>query len=128
MLFTKYLKNKILNHILGISAFTMPSSIYIGLFNVSPDNTYSGIEVAASGYSRVSASFSTSTNNRAVISSDVTITAGSTRFGTIEAIGIFDASTGGNLLCYFPLVGTGTKVEAYEELTITTNEMVIFLT
>jgi hypothetical protein len=96
-----YLANKLLDHSLGKTAFTMPSNAYLALYTAAPNNAGGGTEVSGNNYSRVqltaasldSASSRTSTNNTAY-----TFPTASGSWGTIVALGIVDASTNGNLL------------------------------
>ena len=52
-----YLENKILDHVLGTTAYTAPSTVYIGLATASIADDNSGTELTGNNYSRVSASF-----------------------------------------------------------------------
>lgn len=51
--FTDYLENKILDHVLGNSTYTPPSTVYIGLaVSVSDDGTITG-EPSGGSYARI---------------------------------------------------------------------------
>lgn len=100
---TQYLANKVLNHILGVAAYTAPTP-YIALYTVMPTATTSGTEVASgTGYSRQSVTFSTSTtgttSNTNLVSFGPNTT---TNWGTIVGFAVVDSSTygAGNIL-YF---------------------------
>lgn len=97
-----------------------PTTLYVGLFTTSPADAGGGVECSGNAYARVSvasslaswagtqgagttaASSGTSgtTSNNGVITFP-TPTPGS--WGTVVAFGIFDATTGGNLLAWAPL-------------------------
>lgn len=102
--FTDYWSKKILDHSTGKNAVSMPT-VYIGLFTAVPTDAGGGTEVSGNGYARVGTSASTwnsasgsdpsSTSNSASITFPTDITA---NWGSIVAIGAFDALTSGNLL------------------------------
>lgn len=96
---TNYLENKVLDHVFRNVSYTPPTAVYVGLFTVAPTDAGGGTEVAGGGYARqqyicsAAASGSISNNN--------TIEFPNTSWtGTVVAVGIFDASSGGNLLSY----------------------------
>jgi len=95
-----YLENEILDHILGTGAYTMPTTVYVGLSTGSFGDDNSGTELSGSGYARVSATFSAAasgtTSNDAAI--EFAVATGS--WGTVSHFGIFDASSAGNLLIH----------------------------
>lgn len=107
---TDYLENKILDHILGKTAYTMPA-VYVGLFTAAPSESGGGTEVSGGSYARKStvgadwnaASGGSSSNANAIVFITPT---GS--WGTITHYGIFDAASGGNLLRYAVLTASKT--------------------
>ena len=52
-----YLENKILDHVLGTTAYTAPTTVYVGLATASFADDNSGTELTGNNYSRVSATF-----------------------------------------------------------------------
>ena len=54
---SNYAENKILDHILGTTAFTAPSAVYLGLSTGSFGDDNSGTELTGSNYSRVAVTF-----------------------------------------------------------------------
>jgi hypothetical protein len=97
---TNYAANKILDHANGKTAWTMPTTVYIGLFTSNPGDDVSGTEVAGNGYARVAytvdASASRATQNAAAI----TFAAADAAWGTITHFCTFDALTTGNGIIY----------------------------
>ena len=83
-----YLENKILDHVLGTTAYTAPSTVYIGLATASFADDNSGTELTGNNYSRVSAAFDAAASG----------TTGS--WGSVSHFGIFDAASSGNLLIH----------------------------
>jgi hypothetical protein len=113
---TTYLENKLLEHsIKGNWTTSLPTTTYAALFIVAPTATTAGTEVGSTdaGYSRISMSskWGTAANGSIANSDTLTWTAtgywntttGATSSASITSIGIFDASTSGNLLWFGPL-------------------------
>lgn len=99
MSFSNYLETKVLDHVFGATAYTAPATLYVALYTAAPSDTGGGTEVSGTGYARQTATFTTS---GATTSNDSAIefpTAGSS-WGTVTHVGVFDASTAGNLLVY----------------------------
>ncbi len=96
-------ENALLDWLMGGSAPTRPTNRYVGLFTAAPTDAGGGTEVSGGGYARQAitcgAAASGATSNNAAI----TFTASGAAFGTVSHIGIFDASTAGNLLWWGPL-------------------------
>jgi len=102
--FTDYLEDKILKHVFTNTAYTSPTTVYVGLFTVAPSDTGGGTEVSGSGYARKSAAFTVSgTGTLATNSSAIEFDAATGSWGTIVAVAIFDASTSGNMLAFADL-------------------------
>lgn len=110
-----YLENKVLDHILGGPDYTRPATVYIALFTAAPtsDAGTGGTEVTGGAYGRASVT-NNATNFPAaaggVKSNGVVITfaTATAPWGTLVAFGVYDASTGGNLLFWNVL--TANKV------------------
>lgn len=102
MSFSNYLENKIVDHVFGGSAYTAPGTIYLGLFTSNPDEDGSGTEVSGNNYSRKAVSF-TVTGNAATNASAIEFDVASGSWGTITHVGLYDASTTGNLMAYAAL-------------------------
>ncbi|REJ61262.1 MAG: hypothetical protein DWQ28_13085 [Proteobacteria bacterium] len=102
MSFTNYLEDKVLKHVFGGSAYTAPSTLYVGLFTAEPGEAGGGTEVSGNGYARQSVAMSVSGNSPTEADNDANIEfpAATGNQGTISHAGVFDAATGGNLLAY----------------------------
>lgn len=103
--FSDYLETKLLDHTFRNTAFTSPTTIYVALFTVAPTDAGGGTEVSGNAYARTSAAFTVSgTTTLATNSADVDFpTASGGNWGTIVAVGLFDASTSGNFLAWADL-------------------------
>ena len=103
-----YVENQILDCYLNQTNITAPTNIYLGLFTSAPSDAGGGTEVSGNGYSRVeiTAKFSAASGTGGSLSSNADITgftASGGNWGTVTSIGIFDASTSGNLLFHTAL-------------------------
>lgn len=100
--FSDYLETKVLDHVFGGTSYTAPTTLYVALFTAAPSDSGGGTEVSTSGtaYARQTITFTTSggtTSNTSAVEYSTAIGSG---FGTVVSMGIFDASTSGNLLAY----------------------------
>ena len=107
MSFSNYLETELLDHVFAGNAYTAPSTIYVGLFTSNPAEDGSGTEVSGGSYARESASFTVS-GNTATTSAAIEFTTATANWGTISHIGIYDASSSGNLLAYAALSSSKT--------------------
>jgi len=98
---SNYSENLILNWLMrGEGETSHPTSWHIALYTVAPNDAGGGTEVSGNGYSRQSVTWdqATGTGGTTDNASAASFTASGGNFGTIVAIGIHDASSGGNLL------------------------------
>jgi len=103
-----YYENKILDHMLRAQAFTPPSTVYVALYTVSPSDSGGGTEVSGGSYQRQSVTFSAASGGSISNSADITFPQATANWGTIVAVGLFDAQTAGNLLWYGDLTTSKT--------------------
>ena len=95
-----YLENEILDHILGTGAYTMPSAVYVGLATATFADDNSGTELTGNGYARVAATFNAAASGTADNDAAIEFSAATASWGTVSHFGLFDASSGGNLLIH----------------------------
>ena len=104
-----YLEDAFLDHFLGTTSTTAPSAVYIGLHTADPTDAGTGAEVSGNGYARQSMAFAASSSGTASNSAAVEFPAASGgNWGTITHIGIYDASSAGNLLFHAALTASKT--------------------
>jgi len=104
-----YLENKFLDHFLGTSSTSSPTNVYVALHTADPTDAGTGTEVSGNGYVRQTITFGASSSGTASNSSAVEFPAASGGdFGTITHIGLWDASSGGNLLFHSALTTSKT--------------------
>ena len=108
--FSDYLEDKVLKHVFGGSAYSAPSTLYVALYTVAPTDTGGGTEVSGGGYTRKTAAFTVSGTNPTQASNTAAIEypTATANYGPVVAVGIFDASSSGNLMAYANL--TSSKV------------------
>jgi hypothetical protein len=104
---SNYAENKLLDHILGTTAYTKPT-VYLALFTTDPTEAGTGTEVSGGGYARKTITFNASSNGSSSNSADVLFPAATGSWGTVSHIGLYDALTGGNLLWHGPLSASKT--------------------
>ena len=95
---SNYLENKVLDHVLGSSALAQPSALYVALSTGSFNDDASGTELSGNGYARKVVTFGTASSGSISSNSNVEFDTATGDQGTISHFGIFDASSGGNLL------------------------------
>ncbi len=119
-----YLENKLVDHIFRNRSFTVPTTIYVGLLTAAPSDSGGGTEVTGGSYARVqvgpsdAAWESTQGTTTAVASSGtggatqngsvITFPTPSANWGVVTHVGIYDASTAGNLLFHGALTASKT--------------------
>ena len=99
MSFSNYLETKVLDHVFGGTAYTAPSTLYVALFTTDNTDSGGGTEVSGGAYARQTATFTVS-GNTATTSADIEFPTATANYGTVVAVAVMDASTGGNQLAY----------------------------
>src|SRR5256885_3707404 len=102
-----YLSDKMLNWLKGTAFGTAPTTVYVALFTTNPtsDDGTGAVEVSGGSYARASITTSSGwsaisgTNPRQISNSGtVTFATPTANWGSVTGIGVYDASTAGNLL------------------------------
>lgn len=104
MSFSNYLETEILDHVFGGAAYTAPATMYLALYTVAPTDSTAGTEVTTTGtaYARQTVAFTVS-GNTASNTAAIEYATATANYGTVVAVGVLDASTGGNLMAYASL-------------------------
>ncbi len=125
---TDFMENKLIDwffraQAIGITgasagAGSGPTTLYVGLLTTTPTDSTAGTEVSGGSYARVAVTSattawnntqgnttgaSTGTDGTTENASAITFPAPTATWGTVNGFGIYDASTGGNLLIYAAL-------------------------
>lgn len=128
---TDYQENKLIDFLLRGQAYTPAATVYLALFTAAPSDAGGGTEVTGGAYARVAvpcsttdwagtqaaASTTVSSGNSGTTSNNNTLTFATptASWGTIVAVALFDAATGGNMIVQGTLtasqvVNTGNTV------------------
>jgi hypothetical protein len=102
MSFSNYLETEVLDFAFTNGTATRPTAWYVALYTAAPGEGGGGTEVSTGGYARQSVTFSVS-GNTASNTAAVEYPTATASYGTVTHVGIFDASSGGNLLAYSAL-------------------------
>ena len=105
---SNYLENALINHTLRNSALSAPSAVYVSLHTANPDEDASGSELSGSAYARQAATFAAPSNGVSTTSADINFPKATGSWGTVSHIGIWDASSSGNMLYYTALDASKT--------------------
>lgn len=124
---SNYLENKLLDHSLGTTSFTMPSQVYAAAYTTDPTDADSGTEATGGSYARVAVDFDAASGGATNPTGDVSFPEATANWGTITHIGLRDASTGGNLLWHGPLT-TSKAIDTGDTLRIPAADMDVSLT
>jgi len=103
MSFTNFLETEILDHVFAGAAYSAPGTKYLALFTAIADGEAGSVtEISGNAYARQTVAFTTSgntTSNNAAV--EFPTATGS--WGTVTHVGVYDASTSGNLMAYATL-------------------------
>ena len=117
---SSYLSNKLLGHTFGEAAYAEPTC-YLGLFTTAPAMPAGtgGVEVSGGAYARqpLAGSMGAPASEAIASNAAVTFPSATASWGTVTSVGIFDASTSGNLLWSSPL-GSSASVNSGDSFTI----------
>ena len=127
-----YLEDKVLDHVLGNTAYTPASSRYLALFTsdggLESNSSGSWTEISSSGtaYAREAISFSAASSGSASNSATVTFSAATANWGTITHVAVMDALTGGNVL-FYGAVTTSKTIESGDTFQVSSGNLTISL-
>lgn len=115
---TNFLRNKVYDHVFRNRSYTVPSNIYVALYTAAPTAAGGGTEVSGGSYARVhvgpsdtdwtatqggTSGASSGTDGTGENAATITFPAPTGSWGVVTHVGIFDASTSGNLLWFAQL-------------------------
>lgn len=101
--FSDYTEDAVLNHLFRNVALPAPGAVYLALYTAAPTDAGGGTQVSGSGYARQAVTFGAPSGGEISNSAPVAFTAAGGAFGSVVAVGIFDAATAGNLLAWAPI-------------------------
>lgn len=109
-----YLENKVLDHIFGNTAYSVPATVYVALYTAAPNDAGGGTEVSGNGYSRAAVTNNTTNWPNASSGSKSNGTAiqfsaaSGGSWGTVTHFSLFDAASAGNMLYHGALTSSKT--------------------
>ena len=125
-----YLEDKLLDHVLGNTAFTQPSNIYLALFTadtgLEANSPSAEISTSGTAYGRQSVSFAASSSGSASTSATVTFSAATANWGTVTHVAVMDASTSGNVL-FYGAVTTSKTIESVDTFQVSSGNLTVSL-
>lgn len=100
--------NAVLSLLFGQQSPSAIGTLYFALYTANPTDAGGGTEVSGGSYARVgvtnnTTNFPTASSQTSSNASLISFTTATANWGTITAVGVFDASTSGNLLMWGPL-------------------------
>lgn len=124
-----YLENKVLDHILGNTAYAAPATVYFALYTVAPSDSGGGTEVSGGAYARVAVTnnatnFAAASGGLKRNSTVITWPTATASWGTVVAVGVLDASAAGNLL-FWSTLATNKTVDNGDTVSIPVNSFSI---
>lgn len=119
-----YLENKLIDHSLGTTTFSKPTTVYAALYTVAPSDSSAGTEVTGGSYGRQSITFGSASSGSA--SNDANVDFNGMPTCTVVAVGILDASTSGNLL-YWGTLASSRSVTSGDSVRIATGSLTVSL-
>ena len=132
---SNYLENKVLDHVLTATAYTAPSTRYLGLFtntsgqaaaNLEAGTLTDEVSTSGTGYGRKAVTFAAASNGTSVTNATVTFDAATANWGTISHVAVMDAATGGNVL-FWGAVTTAKTIETGDTFQVTSGNLTISL-
>lgn len=125
-----YLEDKLLDHVLGNTAFSQPSNIYLALFTadtgLEANSPSAEISTSGTAYGRQSVSFAASSSGSASTSATVTFSAATANWGTVTHVAVMDASTSGNVL-FYGAVTTSKTIESGDTFQVSSGNLTVSL-
>ena len=122
-----YLENALVNHVLRNTALTSPVTVYLALFTADPtDANVTANEVATASYARVAITFTAPADGATENTAELAFAQATESWGTITHIGVYDASTIGNLL-YHGALSASKAVDLNDTFKIATGDLDITL-
>ena len=110
---SNYLCQKLLDHEFGLATFSFPTTAYVALYTTSPGAGDTGVEVSGNNYARVAVALNATKWSRAAQTvqniAEILFPIFSGSVSTVVAVGIRDASSGGNLLWFADLAAPYQK-------------------
>jgi hypothetical protein len=125
-----YLENKVLDHVLGNTAYSQPAGLYLALFTsdtgLESNSPSSEVSTSSSAYVRKAITFNAASSGASTSAATVTFDAATANWGTISHVAVMDASTSGNVL-FYGAVTTSKTIETGDTFQVSAGNLSISL-
>lgn len=105
---SNYLENALIDAVLRNTSYTSPTTTYVSLHTADPTDAGSGTEVSGGSYARTAGTYGAPSNGVTTNSAAIEFPQCTSTWGTVSHIGIWDASTSGNMLFHTALDSSKT--------------------
>ena len=100
-----YMELQVLGHLFGETTWTKPTALYVAALTATPEDTGGMVEVSAAEYARLQydpsdSNWLSQTDGSRINAAALSFAEPTTDWGTVTAVALFDAETGGNLMAY----------------------------
>jgi len=121
-----YLERKLLDHTLGTASYTHPSQAYLALHTADPTDAGSGAEVSGGSYARQTIDFNAAAGTGGAVTNSTEENFTGMPACTVTHIGIWDASSSGNLL-YHGAVSASKTVADGDTISLAAGQLTVTL-
>ena len=123
---SNYLENALINGTLRGTTFTAPASVFVSLHTADPTDAGTGTEVSGGSYVRQAATFGAPSNGVSTTTADINYPQATASYGTVGWIGIWDASSAGNML-YHTALDTSKTIDTGDIFKIASGSLTVTL-
>lgn len=132
---SNYLENKVLDHVIGGTAYTAPANLYLALFTNDSGNAATNLEAgtltdevstSSTGYVRKAVSFGAASGGSSSTDATVTFDAATANWGTITHVAVMDASSSGQVL-FWGAVTTSKTIESGDTFQVSSGNLTVSL-
>ena len=125
-----YLEDKLLDHVLGGTTYTQPTTLYLALFTASTgletNSPSAEVSTSSTGYGRQTVTFAAASSGSAATNATVTFTTATANWGTVTHVAVMDASTAGNVLFHGAVTASKT-IETGDTFQVSSGNLTISL-
>ena len=121
-----YLERKLLDHTLGTAAYTHPSQAYLALHTADPTDAAGGAECSGRSYARQTIDFNAAAGAGGAVTNSTEENFTGMPACTVTHIGIWDASSSGNLL-YHGIVSSSKAVADGDTISLAAGQLTVTL-
>jgi hypothetical protein len=131
-----YLELKLLDHVLGNTAFTQPANIYVALFtastNLESNNPSAEVSTSGTAYARQAVSFANAASGSCATDATVTFPVATATYGTVTHIAIVDHATnttwGSNVnVLFYGALTTSKQIDTNDQFIISSGNLTVTL-